>query len=393
MFASKNNHYKINDLQAEKSFLAKLFSKIKHQAMSTATHGLLAATALSVASAGITSHAVAAEPLKAAFVYIGPPGDHGWTYAHDQARIRTEKDLKGLVKTSFVANVPETGDAERVFRNLAQQGNQVIFGTSFGYMNAMEKVAKTYPNTVFMHATGYKSSKNMGNYNIRTYQGAYLLGVLAGKQSKTGKIGVVGSYPIPEVVRNINAFTLGARSVNPKITTQVVWVSSWFDPGKERDAALALISQGCDVLMQNTDSPAVVQAAKQKGVYAFGWNSDMSKFGGNAQLAAAVLHWDTIYDKVIRDVAAKKWTNAPIYYGVKEGAVNVENIGSAVSADAKKLVLERRDAMKSGKLNPFAGPLYNQAGQQFVKAGAVYTEAQLDKMNFYVQGVQGALPK
>ncbi len=161
--------------------------------------------------------------------------------------------------------MPETGDAERVFRNLAQQGNKVIFGTSFGYMNAMEKVSRTYPNTVFMHATGYKSGKNMGNYNIRTYQGAYLLGVLAGSKSKTGKIGFVGSYPIPEVVRNINAFTIGARSVNPKITTQVVWVSSWFDPGKERDAALALISQGCDVLLQNTDSPAVVQAVSKKG--------------------------------------------------------------------------------------------------------------------------------
>ncbi len=297
------------------------------------------------------------------------------------------------MKTTFVANVPETGDAERVFRNLAQQGNKVIFGTSFGYMNAMEKVSRTYPNTVFMHATGYKSGKNMGNYNIRTYQGAYLLGVLAGSKSKTGKIGFVGSYPIPEVVRNINAFTIGARSVNPKITTQVVWVSSWFDPGKERDAALALISQGCDVLLQNTDSPAVVQAAKQKGVWGLGWNSDMGKFGGDAQLAAAVLHWDPIYEKVLKDVAANKWTNAPIYYGVKEGTVNVENIGKAVSADAKKMVLARRDAIKAGKLNPFAGPLYTQAGKEFVKAGSVYTEAQLDKMNFYVQGVQGVLPK
>ncbi|ENV80768.1 MULTISPECIES: BMP family ABC transporter substrate-binding protein [Acinetobacter] len=378
--------------QSQQGLFSKLFSKFKKTAFCAASSGLLTLGALSTTATVVTT-AHAADPLKAAFVYIGPPGDHGWTYAHDQSRIRTEQDLKGAVKTTFVANVPETGDAERVFRNLAQQGNKVIFGTSFGYMNAMEKVSRTYPNTVFMHATGYKSGKNMGNYNIRTYQGAYLLGVLAGSKSKTGKIGFVGSYPIPEVVRNINAFTIGARSVNPKITTQVVWVSSWFDPGKERDAALALISQGCDVLLQNTDSPAVVQAAKQKGVWGLGWNSDMDKFGGDAQLAAAVLHWDPIYEKVLKDVAANKWTNAPIYYGVKEGTVNVENIGKAVSADAKKMVLARRDAIKAGKLNPFAGPLYTQAGKEFVKAGSVYTEAQLDKMNFYVQGVQGVLPK
>lgn len=349
---------------------------------------------ISLLGSGVLSGPVlAAEPLKAAFVYIGPVGDHGWTYAHDQGRLKTEATLKGQVKTSYVANVPEGADAERTFRNLAQQGNKVIFATSFGYMNPMAKVAKNYPNIKFMHATGYKSDKNFANYNIRTYQGAYLLGVLAGSQSKTNKIGVVASYPIPEVFRNINAFTIGARSVNPKITTQVVWVSSWFDPGKERDAALALISQGCDVLMQNTDSPAVVQAAKEKGMYAFGWDSDMSKFGGSAQLAAAVLHWEKIYDKVLKDTLTNKWTNAPIYYGLTEGAVDIENIGPAVSADAKKLVLEKRDAIKANKMSPFSGPLYNQAGTLFVKAGSAYSEAELDKMNFYVQGVLGTAPK
>lgn len=391
MLGEMNKNRDKLDTQNTQGLFSKMFSKFKKKTLCVASSGLLVVGSLSTGA--LVSTAQAADPLKAAFVYIGPPGDHGWTYAHDQSRIRTEKDMKGAVKTTYVANVAETGDAERVFRNLAQQGNKVIFGTSFGYMNAMEKVARAYPNTVFMHATGYKSAKNMGNYNIRTYQGAYLLGVLAGSKTKTNKIGFVGSYPIPEVVRNINAFTIGARSVNPKITTQVVWVSSWFDPGKERDAALALISQGCDVLLQNTDSPAVVQAAKQKGVWGLGWNSDMGKFGGNAQLAAAVLHWDPIYDRVLKQVAANKWSNAPIYYGVKEGTVNVENIGPAVSPDAKKMVLARRDAIKAGKLNPFAGPLYTQAGKEFVKAGSVYTEAQLDKMNFYVQGVQGVLPK
>lgn len=367
-----------------------MMNKFKKTAIAT-TGSFLAITGLSIAIC--STNAQAAQPLKAAFVYLGPPGDHGWTYAHDQSRIRTEADLKGTVKTSFVANVPETGDAERIFRNLAQQGNKVIFGTSFGYMNAMEKVSRQFPNTIFMHATGYKSGKNLGTYNVRMYQNAYLLGVLAGKTTKTNKIGVVGSFPIPEVVRNINAFTIGARSVNPKVTTQVIWVNTWYDPGKERDAALTLISQKNDVLMQNTDSPAVVQAAQSKGVHAFGWDSDMSKFGSKAHLAAAAIHWDKIYDKTLRDVLANKWTNKPIYYGIREGAVDVENLNASIPAETKKIFQERRAALKSGKLNPFAGPLYNQAGQQFVKAGQVYSDDALNKINFYVQGVTGSLPK
>ena len=236
--------------------------------------------AAAIMGLGISSQSFAVD--KAAFVYIGPTSDHGWTYSHDQGRIKAEKALGGKFKTTYIENVPETADAERVIRNLAQQGNKVIFATSFGYMNQMEKVAKQFPNTVFMHATGYKQGKNLGIYDVRTYEGAYMLGVVAGQTTKTNTLGVVASFPIPEVVRNINAYTLGAQSVNPKVKTKVIWVNSWFNPGKERDAALALISQKADVLMQNTDSPAVVQAAQQKGVYAFGWDSDMSKFGPKA---------------------------------------------------------------------------------------------------------------
>ena len=218
------------------------------------------------------SAAHAADPLKAGFVYIGPTGDHGWTYSHDQGRKLMEEQSGGKVKTTFVENVPETADAERVFRDLAQKGHKVVFGTSFGYMNQMVKVAKAFPNTVFMHATGYKTASNLGVYDVRTYEGSYMLGVVAGKMSKNNKVGYVASIPIPEVIRNINAFTIGARSVNPNITTKVIWVNAWFDPGKEREAALAHIAQGCDVLMQNTDSPAVVQTAQEKGVLAFGWD-------------------------------------------------------------------------------------------------------------------------
>ncbi|GAB4061847.1 BMP family ABC transporter substrate-binding protein [Uliginosibacterium sediminicola] len=348
--------------------------------------------ALTVSMLAMTM-ANAADPVKAAFVYIGPTGDHGWTYAHDQGRKATEAALAGKVTTVGVENVPETADAERVIRDLASKGNKIIFATSFGYMNAMEKVAKSFPKVAFMHATGYKMGKNLGIYDVRTYEGAYMLGVVAGKMSKSGKLGVVGSFPIPEVIRNIDAFTIGARSVNPKITTKVIWVSTWFDPGKEREAALTLISQGADVLMQNTDSPAVVQAAQEKGIYAFGWDSDMSKFGGKAQLAASVLNWSVIYNQEISKVVDGSWKPSAIWYGVKEGAVNIDNFGPSTPADVKKLAEERRDAIKAGKLHPFTGPLKDNTGKEIVAAGKTPSDADLGKWNVYVEGVEGTIPK
>lgn len=355
------------------------------------TFGRLAALALTAATLIGAAHAQ--EPLKAGFVYIGPTGDHGWTYAHDQGRKAMEAKFAGKVKTTFVENVPETADAERVIRDLASKGHKVIFATSFGYMNAMDKVARQFPKTVFMHATGYKSSKNLGIYDVRTYEGAYMLGVVAGKMSKSGKLGVVGSIAIPEVVRNINAFTIGARSVNPKASTRVIWVNGWFDPGKEREAALALISQGADVLMQNTDSPAVVQTAQEKGVYAFGWDSDMSKFGAKAQLAASILNWDVIYIQEVDKVLKGSWKTTDLWYGVKEGAVNIDNFGPATPADVKKLAEERRDALKTGKLHPFSGPLKDNTGKELVAAGQTMNDAELRKMSVYVEGVEGSIPK
>lgn len=344
-----------------------------------------------LALASVTAHA--ADPIKAGFVYIGPTGDHGWTYSHDQGRKALEEQSGGQVKTAFVESVQETADAERVFRDLAQKGNKVVFGTSFGYMNQMLKVAKAFPNTIFMHATGYKTAPNLGIYDVRTYEGAYMLGVVAGKMSKTNKIGYVASIPIPEVIRNIDAFTIGARSVNPKITTNVIWVNSWFDPGKEREAALAHIAQGADILMQNTDSPAVVQTAQEKGVMGFGWDSDMSKFGGKAHLAASVLNWGVVYKKVTDDVQAGTWKNTPIWWGVKEGAVNIDNFAADLPADVKKLAEERRDALKAGTLHPFTGPLKDQSGKELLAAGKSYTDAELLKINYYVEGVEGSIPK
>ena len=354
---------------------------------------LLKSVMLFCVSAGTwMSHTVYAQD-KAAFVYLGPTSDHGWSYSHDQGRIKAEKILAGKFKTSYIENVPETADAERVIRNLAQQGNKVIFGTSFGYMNAMEKVARQFPNTVFMHATGYKQAKNLGVYELRTYEGAYLLGVLAGQKTKTNIIGVVASFPIPEVVRNINAYTLGAQSVNPKVSTKVIWANTWFNPGKERDAAMALIAQKADVLMQNTDSPAVVQAAQQKGVYAFGWNSDMSKFGPKAHLAAAVLHWEKIYEPVMKQVQNKTWKSTAYKYGVKQNAVNIENFGVAVSTAEKNKALAVRDSLKTGAIHPFSGPLYKQDSSLIIAKGKTLTDVELSKMNYYVRGVDGSLPK
>ena len=350
-------------------------------------------TSVAVLALASLTAAHAADPLKAGFVYIGPTGDHGWTYSHDQGRKMLEEQSGGKVKTAFVESVQETADAERVFRDLAQKGNKVIFGTSFGYMNQMLKVAKAYPKTIFMHATGYKTAKNLGIYDVRTYEGAYMLGVVAGKMSKNNKVGYVASIPIPEVIRNIDAFTIGARSVNPKITTNVIWINSWFDPGKEREAALALIAQGADVLMQNTDSPAVVQTAQEKGVMGFGWDSDMTKFGGKAHLAASILNWGVVYKKVTDEVEAGTWKTGSLWWGVKEGAVDIDHFAADLPADVKKLVEERRDAIKADKLHPFTGPLKDQSGKELLAAGKSYTDEELLKINYYVEGVEGNVPK
>src|SRR5688572_15538488 len=237
----------------------------------------------------------AADPLKVAFVYIEPVGDSGWSYQHDLGRRELEKVFGPRVKTSYVENIPATADAERVIRQLAAAGNDMIFTTSFGYMEPTLKVAKLFPKVKFAHATGYKTAPNMNTFEARFYEGSYLVGLLAGKMSKSNTLGFVGSYPIPEVIRNINAFTMAARSVNPNIRTKVIWIDTWYDPGKERQAAETLIAQGADILCQNTDSPAVVQAAEKKGVYACGWDSDMRKYGPRAELTANTENWGVYY--------------------------------------------------------------------------------------------------
>ncbi|MEO6918723.1 MAG: BMP family ABC transporter substrate-binding protein [Collimonas sp.] len=334
-----------------------------------------------------------ADPLKVAFVYIGPVGDAGWTFAHDQGRKAVDAKFGDKVKTTFVENVPESAaDAERVFRQLAVDGNKLIFGTSFGYMEAMLKVAKEFPDVKFEHATGFKTADNLAQYDVRTYEGAYLAGVVAGKISKSGKLGVVGSVPIPEVIRNIDAFTLGARSVNPKATTRVVWVNKWFDPGKEREAATTLIGQGVDVLMQNTDSAAVVQTAQEKGVAAFGWDSDMTSFGAKAHQAASMINWGVYYDKRVGEVLDGSWKTGTSWIGLKDEGIDLGAFNPSLPDDVKALVAERKKGIIDGSAPIWKGPIIDNTGKEVVAKDAVADDAFLHGIKFYVQGVEGKVP-
>jgi simple sugar transport system substrate-binding protein len=260
-------------------------------------------------------------------------------------------------------------------------------------MNATVKVAQSFPNVIFEHATGYKTTKNVGVYEASFYEGAYLLGVLAGKMTKSNTLGFVGSFPIPEVVRNINAFTLGAQSVNPKIKTKVIWVNTWYDPAKERQAAESLIGQGADVLCQNTDSPATVQVAQEKGVFAFGWDSDMTKFAPKAHLTANTNNWGVLYTYLIKEVLAGTWKPEVLKWGLKEGLVVMAPLGPAVTPAAAKAFEEKKKAIIEGKFTPFQGPVKDQSGAIKVAAGSTMPLEGLMSMNFYVDGVEGTLPK
>ena len=333
-----------------------------------------------------------AEPLKIAFIYVGPVSDGGWTFAHDNARKALEKEFGDKIVTSFVESVPESADAEAAFREKASQGNKMIFGTTFGYMEPMLKVAPDFKDVKFEHATGYKTADNMRTYDSRTYEGAYMAGVIAGKMSKTGTLGVVASVPIPEVVRNINSFTLGAQSSNPKIKTKVVWVNAWFDPPKETEAATSLINGGADVLFQNTDSPAVLKTAQDKGKRAFGWDSDMTAYGPKAHLASAVINWTPYYIKATKDALEGTWTTGGVWWGVKEGAIDIVSIADDVPAETKATVDEIRAGLKAGTFSIWKGPLVDNTGKTLLKEGEVADDKFLSGVMFYVKGVQGKVP-
>ena len=332
-------------------------------------------------------------PLKIAFAYVGPVGDGGWTFAHDNARKALEAEFGDRIATSFVESVPEAADAERVFRDMVSQGNKLIFGTTFGYMEPMMKVAADHKDVKFEHATGYKQTENMRTYDSRTYEGAYMAGVIAGKMTKSNTLGVVGSIPIPEVIRNINSFTLGAQSVNPKVKTKVVWVNEWFAPPKETEAAQSLINAGADVLFQNTDSSAVLKTAATNKKLAFGWDSDMSAYAPEAHLASAVIHWAPYYVKATREALDGGWTGgANTWWGVKEGAIDIVSISDKVPAETKAQVEKVKAGLKDGSFVIWKGPIIGQDGKPVLKKDEVADDKFLGGIGFYVKGVEGKIP-
>ena len=334
-----------------------------------------------------------AEPLKIAFAYVGPVGDGGWTYAHDLGRKAIEKEFGDKVVTSFVENVPESADAERVIRDMASQGNKLIFGTTFGYMEPMLKVAADSKDVKFEHATGYKTAENLRTYDSRTYEGAYMAGVIAGKMTKTNTLGVVASVPIPEVLRNINSFTLGAQSSNPKIKTKVVWVNEWFSPPKETEAATSLINGGADVLFQNTDSPAVLKTAQDKGKRAFGWDSDMTAYGPQAHLASAVINWAPYYIQTTKEALDGSWKGGTgAWWGVKEGAIDLVSIAEDVPAETKARIDEIKKGLKDGSFSIWKGPIVGNDGKEILAKDVVADDKFLGGVNFYVKGVEGKVP-
>lgn len=335
--------------------------------------------------------AFAEKQIKTGFVYVGPVGDAGWTYAHDEGRKEMEK-LSFVEPSTYIESVPEGAESARVINGLVRKGHNLIFTTSFGYMDATIDVARRNPDVVFMHCSGFKSAENVGNYFGRMYEPRYLSGIIAGKMTKSNVIGFVGAFPIPEVIRGINAFTLGVRSVNPKAEIKVVWTQTWFNPGIERDAADSLLDVGADVLAMHQDAPATLQAAEARGAYVVGYNSDMRKFAPNAFLTAPVWNWGALYTKVASAVADGTWKSESIWWGMKEGLVELAPMSDKIPADVQKLVTEKAAAIKSGALHPFAGPIKNQKGEVAVAAGATPTDGDLLGMSYFVEGVQGTIP-
>ena len=351
-----------------------------------------AAPAPAPAPAAPAAAPAAPEPLKIAFAYVGPVGDGGWTFAHDNGRKALEAEFGDKIKTTFVESVPESADAERVIRDMASNGNKLIFGTTFGYMEPMLKVAADFKDVKFEHATGYKTAENMRTYDSRTYEGAYMAGVIAGSMTKTNTLGVVASIPIPEVIRNINSFTLGAQSVNPKIKTKVVWVNGWFDPPKETEAATSLLNGGADILFQNTDSSAVLQTAEKAGKRAFGWDSDMTAYGPKAHLGSAVINWGPYYIKATKDVLEGTWSTGGVWWGHKEGAIDMVSIADDVPAETKAKIDTIKAGLKDGSFHPWTGPIQDQAGKEVLAKDQKADDAFLGGIKFYVKGVEGKLP-
>ena len=344
------------------------------------------------AAAPVAPASAKSEPLKIAFMYVRPIGDGGWTYQHELGRRAIQDKFGDKIVTSFVESVPEGADSERVLRDMASQGNQLVFATSFGYQEFVQKSAADLKGVKFEHATGYKTADNVATYDTKTFEGAYLAGIVAGGMSKTKTIGVVASVPIPEVVRNINSFVLGAQSVDPAIKAKVVWVNEWFSPPKESEAATSLINGGVDVLYQNTNSPAVLKTAQERGVRAFGKDGDMSAFAPQAHLGSAVIDWAPYYTKVTQDTLNGQWQGGSFWWGVKEGAIDLVKIADDVPQEIKDRVAKARAGLKDGSFHVWTGLVQDNTGKEVLPAGKVGDNAFLTGIDFYVNGVDGKVP-
>src|SRR5210317_788947 len=347
-----------------------------------------------VAAAVVFSMAMgasAADKVKVGFIYVGPIGDHGWTYRHDIGRQQVEEAYGDKVETTFVESVPEGPDAERVMRQMAKGGADIIFATSFGYMQSMAKVAKEFPNVKFEHATGYKQSENMATYGLRLYQARHVQGIIAGMMTETNKICYVGAFPIPEVIREINTYYLGAKSMNPDVELIVTWVNTWYDPGKESQAAAVMLAEGCDMVAQHTDSPAPLQEAQKQGKLGFGQASDQYNFAPEAQLTATIDNWGPYYIEKVKAVIDGTWETGNYFGHMNEGAVQMApftNMPADVTAKAQEI----KDAIRNGEYFAFTGPLRDNTGKLQLKAGEIADDLHLNTMMYYVEGIKAKVP-
>lgn len=354
----------------------------------------LKTTAATATLAGLGLPAMAQEPLKVGFIYVGPVGDMGWSYQHDVARRAMDEALGGKIVSSFIESVPEGPDAERALTQLALEGNKMIFATSFGYMDAVMNVAAKFPDVKFEHATGYKSAPNVSTYDARFYEGRAVQGTIAGRMTKTNKIGYIGSFPIPEVVQGINAAYIHAKKVNPDVEIKVVWAYTWFDPAKEADAAAALIAEGCDVVMQHTDSTAPQAKAQEAGnVITFGQASDMEAFAPMPRVTSTIDNWAPYYIARAQALVDGSWASQATWGGMDTGMVGIGTITEAVPAEVKAEVEALIESIKSGAYHPFTGPLKKQDGSDWLADGVKAPDGDLAGMNFFVEGISAELPK
>jgi basic membrane protein A len=350
---------------------------------------MIASVALTGCGAGEEE---ATGPFKVAYVYIGPPGDLGWTYEHDRGRKEVEAEFGDDIETTYIENVEEGPDSARVIRQYAQEGYDMVFATSFGYMDHMYEVAEEFPNVLFEHCSGFKTRDNMATYFGRIYQPRYLAGLVAGEMTEVNNIGYVAAFPIPEVIRGINAFTLGVREVNPEATVNVVWTNTWYDPVKEREAAVALLDAGADLITQHQDTTEPQKAAQERGALSIGYDSDMRAFVGDTVLTSPMWNWGSYYVDTIGNAMNGEWETHQYWGGLEDGVVQLADFSPKVPQEVQDLVESERQAILDGN-DVFCGPINDQAGAVLVADGECMSDEEMLGMNVFVEGVGGTIPE